>query len=331
MGSAIIVAPGRLEPSCTSATSITLRAGDDHARFTHRITEILDRPDGRYVRTKGDANERPDPTPVHAVGDRGPRPGLDPDGRLPHRPPVDPDRRPVRDRRRRDAARRGLAARVARARPGRPEPRRHRHGRPAAATPASRCRPPTGGDAIASPPDAGFGAMRLSVADQIALSRSTRARRDRWQADHAARPAAATTAARSEAVPRVHRRFAALGLSLALIAVAAVAAPATLARLTDQDTVDALALDRHARPADRPRCDRTGDGVAHLDRQHRRLRRRLPGLPEHDERQRLRARRAASRRAPRPRPRTRPAPGRTTTSCARTSRTGSASPATRRR
>jgi hypothetical protein len=50
-----------------------------------------------------------------------------------------------------------------------------------------------------------------------------------------ARPVAATTAPRSEAVPHVHRRFAALGLSLALIAIAAVAAPATLARLTDQD------------------------------------------------------------------------------------------------
>jgi hypothetical protein len=43
------------------------------------------------------------------------------------------------------------------------------------------------------------------------------------------------TAKRSEAVPDVPRRFLALGLSLALIVLAAIAAPATLARLTDQN------------------------------------------------------------------------------------------------
>lgn len=47
---------------------------------------------------------------------------------------------------------------------------------------------------------------------------------------------AVAISALSEAGPRVRRRFVPLGLSFALLVVAAIAAPATLARLTDQGT-----------------------------------------------------------------------------------------------
>jgi signal peptidase len=43
---------------------VTLRAGEQQALFTHRIIEIVDRPDGRWIRTQGDANASPDPTLV---------------------------------------------------------------------------------------------------------------------------------------------------------------------------------------------------------------------------------------------------------------------------
>jgi signal peptidase I len=65
LGAAIVVAP-------VAATDlhvgdvVSLRAGPDHALFTHRIVDIVDEPDGRWVRTKGDANATADPTLVHA-------------------------------------------------------------------------------------------------------------------------------------------------------------------------------------------------------------------------------------------------------------------------
>ena len=69
---------------------------------------------------------------------------------------------------------------------------------PAARRSASRCRRDRQRRRSCAA-EGGFGAMRLSVADQIALSRSTRERRNRWQAGQDARPAAATprTEARS--------------------------------------------------------------------------------------------------------------------------------------
>lgn len=64
-GSAIIVAPVAAS-DLHVGDIVSLRAGDDRALFTHRIVEVLEQPDGVWVRTKGDANAQPDPTPVRA-------------------------------------------------------------------------------------------------------------------------------------------------------------------------------------------------------------------------------------------------------------------------
>jgi signal peptidase I len=45
---------------------VSLRVGEARTTFTHRIVTIVDRPDGRWIRTKGDANAEPDPTLVPA-------------------------------------------------------------------------------------------------------------------------------------------------------------------------------------------------------------------------------------------------------------------------
>ena len=65
LGAAIVVSPVPASDLRVGEV-VSLRAGEAHALFTHRITEILDRPDGRWIRTKGDANAAPDPTLVHA-------------------------------------------------------------------------------------------------------------------------------------------------------------------------------------------------------------------------------------------------------------------------
>lgn len=181
MGSAIIVAPVAAS-DLQVGDVISLRAGDDRALFTHRIIEVIDRPEGRYVRTQGDANHKPDPTPVHQAAIEGrvevaiPLAGYliallsIPTGVL---------------------FLIGVAAtllaavwllesleldqvdRVRVARPGAP---RVDDGEPMAARPL-----PTRSLAT----DTGFGSVRLSVADHVALSRATRRRRDRWEANNA--------------------------------------------------------------------------------------------------------------------------------------------------
>lgn len=70
VGSAIIVAPVAAA-DLRVGDVVSLRAGDDNALFTHRIVEVVDQPDGRWIRTKGDANASPDPTPVHASAVQG--------------------------------------------------------------------------------------------------------------------------------------------------------------------------------------------------------------------------------------------------------------------
>jgi signal peptidase I len=59
------VDPSRLEVG----DIVTLKSGSQQAVFTHRILRVVDREDGRWIETKGDANEHIDPslTPVSAV------------------------------------------------------------------------------------------------------------------------------------------------------------------------------------------------------------------------------------------------------------------------
>ena len=177
VGAAIIVAPVT-PPELRVGDVVSLRAGEERALFTHRIVEVIDQPDGRWVRTKGDANPSADPTLVHASAIEGrvqlaiPLAGYliallsIPTGVL---------------------FLIGLAATILAAvwllesleldsvdrghhedvlRPG------PRLGEPIAARPATRALAAEGG------PSPG----RLTISQQVALARSTRARRDRWRA-----------------------------------------------------------------------------------------------------------------------------------------------------
>jgi signal peptidase len=65
LGAAIVVAP--VDPgSLTVGDVVSMQIGSDHSTYTHRIVDVVDRPDGRWIRTKGDANAEPDPTLVPA-------------------------------------------------------------------------------------------------------------------------------------------------------------------------------------------------------------------------------------------------------------------------
>jgi len=65
IGSAIVVAP--VDPAnLAPGDVVSMRVAEANAIFTHRIEAVVDRPDGRYVRTKGDANPDADPTLVMA-------------------------------------------------------------------------------------------------------------------------------------------------------------------------------------------------------------------------------------------------------------------------
>jgi signal peptidase len=65
LGSAVIIRPvaaGEL----AAGDIVSLKAGPQNTLYTHRIVSVIDRPDGRWVQTKGDANADQDPTLVHA-------------------------------------------------------------------------------------------------------------------------------------------------------------------------------------------------------------------------------------------------------------------------
>lgn len=65
LGSAIVVAP--VDPAALAVGDIvSMRVGPEQTTFTHRIVAVVDRADGRWIRTKGDANATPDPTLVPA-------------------------------------------------------------------------------------------------------------------------------------------------------------------------------------------------------------------------------------------------------------------------
>ncbi|MBI3745611.1 MAG: signal peptidase I [Chloroflexi bacterium] len=66
LGSAVFVEP---VPATSLAVGdvVTIEVGPEHAIFTHRITRLVDRPDGLWIETKGDANETPDPSIIPAT------------------------------------------------------------------------------------------------------------------------------------------------------------------------------------------------------------------------------------------------------------------------
>jgi signal peptidase len=65
LGSAIVVRP--VEPSALAVGDVvSMQVGPERTTYTHRIVAIVDRADGRWIRTQGDANPTPDPTLVAA-------------------------------------------------------------------------------------------------------------------------------------------------------------------------------------------------------------------------------------------------------------------------
>jgi signal peptidase len=66
IGAVVLIGPVRPADLATGDV-VSLQTGPDRATFTHRIVAVVDRPDGVWVRTKGDANAEPDPTLVPAT------------------------------------------------------------------------------------------------------------------------------------------------------------------------------------------------------------------------------------------------------------------------
>ena len=65
LGAAIVVKP--VDPASLAVGDVvSMQVGPDRTTYTHRIVAVVDRADGRWIRTKGDANAEPDPTLVPA-------------------------------------------------------------------------------------------------------------------------------------------------------------------------------------------------------------------------------------------------------------------------
>src|SRR5207302_234622 len=45
---------------------VSMQVGAERTTYTHRVVAVIDRADGRWIRTQGDANAGPDPTLVPA-------------------------------------------------------------------------------------------------------------------------------------------------------------------------------------------------------------------------------------------------------------------------
>src|SRR5262245_43211960 len=176
MGSAIVVAPVPAS-QLRVGDVVSLRAGEDRAMFTHRIVQVLDRPDGISIRTKGDANANPDPTLV---------PAADVEGRVQLTIPMAGYLLAVLSIPAGVLFLIGLAATLLAAiwllesfELDRADRRRVR----LASGVATDLGEPIPGRVIAPTLAAGgvFGSARLTIAEQLALSRETRRRREQWR------------------------------------------------------------------------------------------------------------------------------------------------------
>ena len=66
LGAAIIVRP--VDPAALAVGDVvSMQVGPEQTTFTHRIVALVERADGRWIRTQGDANAAPDPTLVPAA------------------------------------------------------------------------------------------------------------------------------------------------------------------------------------------------------------------------------------------------------------------------
>ncbi len=65
LGSAVVVSPVAAAELVVGDV-VSMKFDAARTTYTHRIVAVVDRPDGRWIRTKGDANADPDPTLVPA-------------------------------------------------------------------------------------------------------------------------------------------------------------------------------------------------------------------------------------------------------------------------
>ena len=63
LGAAIVVRPVAAA-DLAIGDIVSMQVGAARTTFTHRVVDVVDRADGRWIRTKGDANAQPDPTLV---------------------------------------------------------------------------------------------------------------------------------------------------------------------------------------------------------------------------------------------------------------------------
>ena len=183
MGSAIVVTPVAAS-DLRVGDVVSLRAGEDKALFTHRIVDVDERSSGIWIQTKGDANKSPDPSPV---------PATDVEGRVDLAIPFAGYLIALLSIPTGVLFLIGLAAtllaavwllesleldHVDRIRVQLPTDQAPRVGEPISARPVA---PVSLGSGVLAT-DTGLGGPRLSVAEQIALSRATREQRSRWQA-----------------------------------------------------------------------------------------------------------------------------------------------------
>ena len=209
LGSAVIVRA--IDPGSLAVGDIvSLQPGPGSAVFTHRIVEVVDRADGRWVRTKGDANATPDPTLVPASAIIGrtelaiPYAGYLlalmtlPTGivfllglagsLLAAAWLLESLELQAADRKRR-SIQRPVAAAVSPSL-ARGEPIAVRPPTPGSGTPATPSRAPLTMQLAAAPastPTPFGGPTGMGVGERIAATRQTRRRRERWQADSARR------------------------------------------------------------------------------------------------------------------------------------------------
>ncbi|MBA2382093.1 MAG: signal peptidase I [Chloroflexi bacterium] len=66
LGAAVLVAPVQATDLATGDV-VSMQVGPERTMYTHRIVAIIDREDGRWIQTKGDANADKDPTLVPAT------------------------------------------------------------------------------------------------------------------------------------------------------------------------------------------------------------------------------------------------------------------------
>ena len=66
LGAVVVAIPVATE-ALAPGDIVSVRVGEEQALFTHRIVRVVDREDGLWLETKGDANDDPDPAIIPAT------------------------------------------------------------------------------------------------------------------------------------------------------------------------------------------------------------------------------------------------------------------------